>query len=300
MKIISNLEKGNSLVKKSIDKYGSSAQHNFELFLNYAMNNEECIFLDADSQKGLMTYKKGKTWKIFTDPLCKKSDMLEIIIKAIDFILENQKAKKIIMEDISEDLRKKIVEFSEGKNFRVLKPSYSLFWPVINLNDFSEEMPGKKWKKFRKIRNNFFRENKVAFKGIKEIDKKEIKDLLERWKKNRRDNDRIHFVQYLKFIENSFEGLDLFRAMEVNGQIRSIYGGWKIPNSNSYYSFLGIHDYTLEDLGEISYLDELMVAKKMGIELLDLGGIEKEHLGFKMKFHPSRMYRTDTFSIMSK
>ena len=88
--------------------------------------------------------------------------------------------------------------------------------------------------------------------------------------------------------------------MEVNGQIRSIYGGWKIPNSKSYYSFLGIHDYTIKDLGEVSYLDELAVAKKMGIELLDLGGIEKEHLGFKMKFHPSKMYRTDTFSIMSK
>ncbi|OGZ68858.1 MAG: hypothetical protein A3D35_03035 [Candidatus Staskawiczbacteria bacterium RIFCSPHIGHO2_02_FULL_34_9] len=300
MKVISDAKILKDKIGKSISKYGNSAQHNLELFLNYGMKGEECIFLDAENQKGVMAYRKGGAWKIFTDPLCKEHEKIDIITKAIELILKEEEAKKIIMEDISEELRKKIVEFSKDRKFRVLKPSYSLFWPVIDLKDFSEEMPGKKWKTFRKVRNNFFRENEVVFKGVKEVDKKEIKDLFERWKRNRRDNDRVHFVQYLKFTDNSFEGLDLFRAMEVNGQIRSIYGGWKIPNSKSYYSFLGIHDYTIKDLGEVSYLDELAVAKKMGIELLDLGGIEKEHLGFKMKFHPSKMYRTDTFSIMSK
>lgn len=300
MKIISDIKEEGSKIKKSIAQYGNTAQHNFELFLNYAMKSEVFIFLDIGNQKGIMAYKNKTTWKIFTDPLCKESEKLEIITKAIDFIFKEQKAKKIIMEDISEELRKGIVEFYKNKKYRVLKPSYSLFWPVIDLKDFSQELPGKKWKAFRKIRNKFFKENKVIFKSKHEIDKKDIKELLERWKKNRRDNDRVHFVQYLKFAESSFEGFDLFRAMEVNGQIRSIYGGWKFGKSNNYYSFLGIHDYTIDNLGEVSYLDELAVAKNMGIEFLDLGGIEKEHLGFKVKFHPSKMYRTDTFSIMSK
>lgn len=300
MKIITDIKKEEPAIRKSINAYGCLAQHQFELFLNYGTKNETCTFLDFADQKGIMGYQNNTTWKILNDPLCKEDEKLSIVKEAVDFIFKEQKAKKIIMEDITEDLRKKIQDGLKDKDISVLRPSYSLFWPLVDLKSFSEDMPGKEWKKFRKFKNKFFRENTVVFKGIKEVDKKELSDLITRWIENRHDNDRVHSIQYFKFVENNFEGFDLLRIMEVNGKICSVYGGWKIPNSKNYYSFLGIHDYSVRDIGEVSYLDELVEVKKMGCEFLDLGGIEKEHLGFKMKFHPAQIYRTDTFSIMNR
>ena len=300
MKIIADVGKEKSKIKASIAKYGYLAQHHFELFINYAQVKEKPIFLDAGNNKGLMAYQNDKTFRILNDPICPERERLDVVEESLDFLFKGQKARKVIMEDITEEFRKKIVAIANEKNLIARKPSYKLFWPLIDLKNFSEELPGKPYKWLRKARNTFFKENNVVFKDIHEVKKQDIKDLIVKWKEKRKDNDRVHLIQYFNFIDNDFEGFDLVRIIEVGGRICSISAGWKIPNTKSYYSFFGIHDYSLENLGEISYLDEFIAAKKMGIETLDLGGMEKEHLGFKLKFHPTSFYQTDTFSIVSK
>lgn len=298
MKIISDVEKEKSKIKESITKYGHLAQHHFELFLNYAIKGETPLFLDADNYRGALIYQKDQIWRLLSDPICPEDEKVAIITEALDFIFKKQKAKKVIMEDITKDVRKKIASIAKEKKLIVRKPSCKLFWPVVDLKNFSEDLPGKPWKWLRKARNTFFKENKVVFKNINEVSKQDLKDLMVRWKKNRKDNDQVHFVQYTNFIDNHFEGFDLVRIMEVNGNICSISGGWKIPNTKSYYSYFGIHDYSVRDLGEVAYLDEFIEAKKIGIETFDLGGMERQHLGFKLKFHPASFYETDTFTII--
>lgn len=214
--------------------------------------------------------------------------------------MKKYRPPKIILEDITENLRKELQAASKNKPWRVLPSSYSLSWPVVDLKNWTDEMPGKKWKRFRKIRNKFFRENKVIIKKADEVTVADLKKLVMDWKKGRKDSDRVHLLQYMRFLETAFTGFDLIRIMEVNGKVSAINGGWRIPKSQDYYSIFGLHDYNLRDIGEISYLDELTSAKKMGFEKINLGGSSGGLLEFKKKFHPDSFYITDTFSVMPR
>lgn len=298
MRIINDVEKAESKIKTSILEHGYLPQHHFELFLNYRREKENCVFLDAGQRKGVFAYQKIENWRILTDPICSANENLEIIIEAIEFLFKNYKPKKIIFEDITEGLRKKVQAVSKRKPWKVLPPSYSLFWPVMDLHNWTDKLKGKEWKRFRKIRNKFYRENQVVFKKVNQVAKEDLKNLVMNWKKQRKDTDRVHLFPYLRFVDSSFAGFDLVRIMEVNGRISSISGGWRIPNSKNYYSIFGMHDYSLRDIGEVSYLDELAEVKKMGFEKFDLGGSEGGLAQFKNKFHPEFLYRTDTFSII--
>lgn len=300
MKIIGDVGKAEAEIKTSIARYGYLPQHHFELFLNYGREKENCVFLDAGEKKGIFGYRADKDWRILTDPVCPTKESLNILTEAIDLVFKKYQPRKIILEDITENLSGKIRTASRNKPWRILPPSYSLSWTLIDLKNWTDELPGKKWKRFRKIRNKFFRENQTAVKNINEVDGKELKDLLASWKEQRKDHDRVHLLPYTRFIDNALKGLDLVRIMEINGRISSISGGWRIPNSENYYSFFGIHDYCLRDIGEVAYLDEFSEAKKMGIEKIDLGGSEKELVQFKNKFHPESFYKTDTFSVMPR
>ncbi len=302
MKIINCIEKAESEIKESIIKYGYLPQHHFELFLNYGRESESCVFLDAGGKRGVFAYLnlKTKNWRILTDPISPLGENLKIISQAIDFIFKNYQPKKIILEDITEELSKKIKVVSKNKFWRALPPTYSLFWPVIDLNNLGNDLSGRKWKRLRNIRNKFLKENQVIIREVKETDKEDLKNLVTAWKKQRKGLDREHLSQYLKFIDCSFKGLDLIRVTETNGRISCISGGWSIPNSKNYYSFFGLHDYYVKNIGEVSYIDELLEAKKRGFEKVDLGGSEKNLIQFKIKFHPDFLYKTDTFSVVCR
>jgi len=299
MKIIREIEGKAPEIWRIINKFGWSPQHNYCLFKNYGRKGELPVFFVGE-HGGLFAYQKKDVWRILTDSIAPAAQDLKFFLSVIDWIFQNKPTQKIILEDISEDFRREILAAAKTKNWRATKPSYSLFWPRIDLKNWDQNLAGGQWKRLRNIYNKFFKENKVEFSSPAEVGKKELLKIAVKWKKQRHDNDRVHFEQYLRFIENNFEGCDLIRIMIISGRPSAINGGWRIPNSQNYYSYLGLYDYDFKGIGEVSYIDEFNQAKKMGFEKIDLGGSYGGLLDFKMKFHPTEIYRTDTFSILKR
>ena len=89
---------------------------------------------------------------------------------------------------------------------------------------------------------------------------------------------------YLNFIKNDFEGTDMARSVVVNNEPCTITAGWKIPNSNNYYSAIGLYNYKYGGLGEIANIDDLTQIKKEKYEYADFGDSTESLLQFKKKF----------------
>ena len=92
----------------------------------------------------------------------------------------------------------------------------------------------------------------------------------------------------------------MVKIIKVNNKPISVFGGWKINNSNNYYSCIGIYDYDINTLAEVSNILDLTFIKQLNVEKADFGGSEQALLEFKMKFHPDEFYRTDIFAVEKK
>jgi len=278
---------------------GRLAQHQYSLFFNYNRKGEEPVFFDWSKKQGVMAYQKNNVWRVLTDPIAFPEDKKRLLLEVIDWIFKNSQAKKIILEDITELLKKEIFSAAKQNTWRAIKPSYSLVWPIIDLANWTGQ--GGDWKRIRNAYHNFFRNNQVEFKEVKEVKTADLKKLILKWKAQRRDNDRVHLAPYLKFAANNFQDFDMVRFMVAHGKPISIAAGWAIPNSGGmYYSCIGIYDYGYKNIGEAAYWDEMLELKRLGYKKIDLGGSEGGLLAFKMKFHPTLSYKTVTFSILKK
>ena len=130
--------------------------------------------------------------------------------------------------------------------------------------------------------------------------KEELRRVLLSWLKRRNANDKVDKDYYFKLIDNNFEGFDMAKTIYVNGNPSTITAGWKIPNSNDYYSSIGIVDYSYPGLGEVANIDDLNRLKRKGFTYVDFGGSDKVLLYFKKKFKPEKIYKTYTFSIVKR
>jgi len=299
LKVISDIFKSKREIESCILRYGHLSQHNYYFYLNYSREKEKCIFFDFGIKKGIFAYQKQDTWRILTDPIAPQDDKNKLIVDIVSWLFKNNKAKKIIMEDICEGLRKELVGTSKNKSWRVIRPSYSLVWPIFDLENWTGG--GKDWKRLRNLYHKFFKDNRIEIKRPGEINSKDLEKMILGWKKQRRDTDHVHLLPYLRFVESGFEGCDIVRIFECDSKPISIVAGWPIPNSDrAYYSCMGIYNYDYRNIGEASYWDELLALKKAGYKKVDLGGSEGGLLAFKMKFHPVSSYKTYNFSILKR
>lgn len=299
MKIIKDVIRYSQEIQACIFACGHLAQHQYYLFLNYNREGEAHIFFDAGDNRGVMAYQKKDNWRILTDPIAPPAEKKKILLEVIGWIFKNSRAKKIILEDITEDLKKEIGAAAKQNTWRALRPSYSLIWPIIDLTNWTGQ--GGDYKRIRNAWHKFFRDNKVEFKDAKKINAKDLNQLILKWKAQRQDNDRVHLSPYLKFAANNFRDFDVVRLMVIRGKPISVAAGWTTPNSGgSYYSCVGIYDYDYKNIGEAAYWDEMIKLKELNYKKIDLGGSERGLLAFKMKFHPASSYITYTFSILLK
>jgi hypothetical protein len=301
LKVISDIFKSKKEIKNCILRYGHLPQHRYCFYLNYIKDKEKCVFFDLGANKGILGFRRGNNWRFLTDPLCPDEEKIDATTEAADYLFKECGAKKIVLEDITEKLKKNIfAAVSQSKIWRAVRPSYFSTWPVVDLKKFDENLEGSEWKRMRKRRNKFYREHKIKFLDRKKADKQELKNLVFNWKKQRHDTDRVNLGQYLKFIDEEFAGCDIARIAEVDGKIAALAAGWRFFRNDRYYSVFGIIDYDFEFIGEFSRLDEMFQAKKMGCSKFELGGGYGVSLEFKNKFHPSNFYKTHTFSILPK
>ncbi len=185
--------------------------------------------------------------------------------------------------------------------YRITANPIVYYTPIFKMKEWDENLEGKKWKKLRNIRNKFLKSYNVEFIPAKEIDKKRLMDVVNKWRKNRAKAEKTYYTQmYLNFIKNNFEGTDIARSVVIENKPCSITAGWKIPNSNNYYSAIGLYDYKYDGLGEVANIDDLIQIKEKKYEHADFGDSTASLLQFKKKFGPNHFYKTYWFHIAKR
>jgi len=163
-----------------------------------------------------------------------------------------------------------------------------------------DTMAGKDWKKLRNIKNKFYKEHRVEVLTHEEVNQEEMDRIIRDWRDKRNAEDFAQSQMYFNVVSERFSGFDEVRILVVDGKPRVLTGGWKVPNSDHYYSALGILDYSIDRLGEIANLDDLTYLKSRGYKIVNFGGSNDDLLNFKNKFKPHSQYRTYVFSIKKK
>jgi len=295
---INNIDGNKELILGYLYKFGFMPEHNFEYFKRQIDEGVPAFVHDGES--GFMCFFSNNGKKLIAkglvEPLAAQEKIIPFLKKFIRFCIEEKKLDKVVLETRYET-KLKLAEHLNGTAYRVVKERYHLTWPVFITKNFDETLSGGKWKKIRYFKNKFFKDYAAIVDDAKDEDRDALNKLVMGWKNSRTATDRAYYKGYLEIIKSGFSGFDMVKVIRVQGRPISIFGGWKIVNSNNYYSCLGIYDYAYENIGEVSNVIDLALIKQMGVEKADFGGGEVKLTNFKKKFFPDEFYRTDVYTV---
>jgi hypothetical protein len=299
MELIYNVQSKRRKIESSIKKHGFFAEHNYVHFSNQKDKYSENVFAPFENKRSILALKyTDDEWELFPEIIAPKEDRIDILDSFLDHIFRKENAKKISVE-VTSPTRKEILQKLKTK-YHLCRLNYSLVWPVFNMKTWDPSLPGKNFKKVRNLINRFKRFHDYEVVDSVKIDKDRLKGLVDRWINIRLANDRVYKAPLYNLIENKFKGCDFARSVLVDDEPCTITAGWKIPNSNNYYSAIGVLNYKHKGLGEFANVDDLRFLQKKGFDHVDFGGSDEYLLDFKKKFGPEHTYKTHIFSIMPR
>lgn len=298
MKIITEQKKILPILGFHSNKFGHTAEHNPH-FLMYTdiTKGHNIKYFDFGADGGIVFYNKDGCWHAISEPITKSEDKISILKNSLEFIFKDPNTERVLCEDYSKEFRKEVVSSIKDLGLRAVRPLDIFYWPVYSLLEMPETLEGKKFKSMRYAKSRFYNNYRVAFKDALQVDKSVLFTLLNTWIKHRKAKDEILANDYIKFIENGFPKCDIRRALFLNNLLKGFTVGWHVPNSDTHYLFLNIHDYSDAYLGDFITTEHFLEAKNKGYKFLDFGGSDKKSLSFKKKFSPSNIYKTCNFSI---
>ena len=299
MEVITDIKSNQSIVQRSIDKHGHAAEHNLANYLHLIGENEKHVFLRFEDDMGIMaSVDNNNNWSVLSEVLAPEERKMDIIMRFLDYSLTQNGGKKVVFELLSDTRKELLKNLREEKKFRACKLNYSLYWPIFSLKDWDEEMNGKAWKKLRNVKNKFLKSYNVKIRNINDYPSDILNRLVDRWIENRKNDDGVDEQEYYRIIKSKFEGYDSVRIVDIEGKPCAMTAGWKIPNTNMYYSSIGVYDPRYEGVGVFANIDDLNFLKQQGFEYADFGGSDKSLLNFKKKFKPETIYSTHIFSVV--
>ena len=309
MKIIEDPKIFRPLVEEAIKRYGFAPEHNLAWWLAYVDKTQKPVVAYWEETGEIeLAHKSDKDWYTFSEPLVKAENRGQHVAELVEFVLKNYPDVEKVVTEAQEDTRQQIIE-SLPEHLMVIdhtedgENNYILTWPIMNMEKFDPALPGGHFKYLRNARNKFYREHKVEMKEASQVSKKDLCGVVDRWAAGagNREVELVHEQPFYNLIETGFNGLTTARAMIINDQVVGFNAGWEIPNSKNFYAGIGIHDYSVPDLGLMLYLEDLEWMKKAGYPMADMGGIEEGNpLKFKNQFQPESWYNTYVFTIVRK
>lgn len=301
MKFFENTLAEQPRIEEAIKRYGYAPEHNFWWYQFQPDEDSKNVFVEFDKGAGLFTIerKDKKNCIVFAGPIAPISQRVPILVEYLEHMLKFSNIEKVTLE-LETDLYKEFIS-SLPEDLKARAGNFILTWPVYDLKAFNSELSGKHWKTLRKEKNRFYQNHSVESADAKTYkDKESLHAIIDEWCKERAGNDRVHRHLYHNFIDENFMGTSEARVFIVDGRAVGINAGWPIPNSDSFYGALGIHNYSLPDLGDMLYLEDLLFLKTKGYAKADMGGGEEALTNFKKKFQPESFYDTHTFSVVKQ
>lgn len=172
------------------------------------------------------------------------------------------------------------------------------------MSKYDSSLPGGNFKEIRNAKNKFYREHQVKILEAKDVSKKDLYKIVDDWAKEvgRKQKEDVYDLRYRKIIENNFRGFLTARVLVVDDRPVGFNAGYDVPNHPGRFAgIIGIHDYSIKDLGTILWLEDLEWIKNTGYKELDMQGSEYEwELKQKTQFGGVIERKTDTFSIQRK
>jgi len=305
MQILQEEDKIRRKAEADVENHGDFPDHNlYYLLYDEQPEDYKPAYFDFGKDGGSFTFCKGHIWRIPFPPALSKEKETSCLEEMMKYLTGREDIRKIMLLDCKKETRKKLLEMAPGFGWKASAPSFVSWWPVFDLSKFDEKLEGKKWRKLRKTKNYFLKHYKVEKIDSSKADKKELEDLILRWKSQKEKEDKeeekenMECEPYLRFIKSGFPGCQISKVLLVNGKAAAVFAGWKIPNSNTFYPHMSIKDYDYKGLGEYMSLEIFSEAKKAGFEKLDFGGSDKELLIFKKRFHPESIYKAYNFTMV--
>ena len=300
MKFFKDILKEKSRIERAIKKYGYAPEHNFDWYKSQKEKKSENVYVEFKDGTALLTIEEKDKKKsiIFSSPVAPPKKRASIIIKYLKFIFKSGEIEKVMLE-LETSLYKEVL----GRlpfNIKARTLNYTLVWPVYDIKNFNTKLSGRSWKTLRKEKNKFYQNHNIKVLNIKKYkNKKALIEILDEWRKKRGGKDRTYFIPYYNFIvDGNCRGASEARVFIVDGKAVGINAGWLIPNKKRFYGAIGIHNYSLPDLGDMLYLEDLTWLKDKGYIEADMGGGEEALTNFKNKFQPNLFYKTHIFSVV--
>jgi len=302
MRLYEDIQKECGRIEACIKKYGHTSDHNLDWFLECVISKDgKAVFVEFDDGAGLLTHKYEKKWSIWSDPLSSKSQAVDKILEFSEFAL-TKPIKDVWCIDVSDDIK---LSLEKNDNLKIGETYYSLQWPVLDVEKYDPGLSGGHFKEMRNAKNKFYREHGVEILETSKVEKQYLHEIVDKWKANiltREDLVDIYELKYHNTIDNNFRGFLTARVLMVDGRSVGFNAGYEVPNhSGRFAGIIGIHDYSLKDLGTVLWLEDLEWIKRAGYKELDMQGSEDDGgLKLKLQFGAKIERKTDTFSIIKK
>lgn len=302
IRLFDDIESERDRVGACIRKYGSTSDHNLDWFSAYIIKEGGVpVFGEFEDGTGILAHKYSDEWRIWSDPLSSKSQFVDKIYEFVGKIFSNG-PEKVWCVDASEFVRQGLID---KNNLSIDPVDYSMFWPVLKIDEYNSDLSGNNFKEMRNARNKFYKEHKVDVMSVKEVDNKKLHEIVEKWSQRASEKQgalNIYDLPYHNLIKSNFRGFKEPRVLIVNDEPVGINGGYEmINNSERFVGIVGIHNYSDKDLGSILWLEDLDWVKKNGYKEFDLQGHEGGGgLELKLRLGGAIEKKTETFLIKKK
>lgn len=308
MKIIEDPKIFRLLVEEAIKRYGFAPEHNLVWWMSYIDHTQKPVAVVWDDGAVELAHQSKKDWYTFSEPVAPPESRGQRVVELAEFVFKNYPDVEKVVTEAQEGTRQQIIgSLQEG--LRIVDHTedsdnnYVLTWPVMNMEKFDPALPGGHFKYLRNAKSKFYREHKVEIKAANDLRRSDLRKVVERWVliEKERGVEMMHEQPYYNLINAGFSSFTTARVMIVDGVVVGFNAGYEMPNSNAFYPPVGIHDYSIPDLGLMLYLEDLEWIKRAGYPLADMGGVEEGNpLNFKNQFLPESWYKTYVFTIVLK
>jgi len=339
------------LITRVIQKNGFAPEHNYEYFISQGSFEARPVFAYFGEDKGVLAIEwDDGCYQILSEILAPQGDRCGIAIKFFDIVLNKIGAKKIIVEfspimrremlkslKISESAKENddVKEFSNIKLGRVIC-KYST--PIVNISTWDTTLAGSHFSNLRKAKNRFYKNFKVEVlsgKDVSLIPIEEFRNLIDAWKKNRKNTDTVFSEYYSSFFENHFSGSACHIVLKLDGKLCGVCAAILIPDTNgrsdrknvgrnvgkndgenngrnngrddrrnvgehngkNVYYAINLHDYSVQELGDFLTVLFLDELKRNKFEFMDFGSSDEKLLNYKKKFGIHSTYETQVYYI---
>ena len=268
MKIVENPSEERELIGSIIKKYGYTPDHNFDWLMYCADEGSPRVALWDDGyaiwcyQHNDVARRYVDNWVVVSDPIAPVDKHREILAEFVNYLFDSG-ASRIGFLDVRDTVHD-IIRNLYPDNYKF---DYDIVWPTVDMNLFDPELPGGHFKEIRNALNKFNREHGVEIKEATTVDKNDLRGIVDRWLDNRTKAgiEELFPGRYHNMIDGNFKRTDSARVMFVDGKAVGFNAGWETPNNSSEWSAaIGLHDFSVKDLGLALLMEDLIWIKKAG------------------------------------